>query len=106
MPEFRERAGFSPSWAAVLVQIEHCALTAVTVAAESIIKSSNILLHFSIKTDFNNKVRCKSFSEKVIVWRTERCCIRILKIYDDIYLNLINLNIIKIAVLSTALQVS
>ena len=52
MPEFRERAGFSPSWAAVLVQIEHCALTAVTVAAESMIKSSNTLLHFFIKNRF------------------------------------------------------
>lgn len=52
MPEFRERAGFSPSWAAVLVQIEHCALTPATVAAESMIKSSNTLLHFFIKNRF------------------------------------------------------
>ncbi len=48
MPEFRARAGFSPSWPAVLVQIEHCALTPATVAAERIINSNIILLHFFI----------------------------------------------------------
>ncbi len=67
MPEFNDRAGFSPSWPAVLVHIEHWAFTAVTVARESIIETTIILLHFFIQ----KKIQLQSYEEntfkKVIV---------------------------------------
>lgn len=52
IPEFNERAGFSPSWPAVFVQIEHWALTTVIVEATIIMRRINILLHFFIKKGF------------------------------------------------------
>lgn len=63
MPVLRALAGRSPSWAAVFVQIEHCA-EASTAKISNIIISGNIRRHFFIVLKLATKVRSKREMDK------------------------------------------
>jgi hypothetical protein len=63
MPVLRALAGRSPSWAAVFVQMEHCA-EASTTQISNIIISGNIRWRFFIVLKLTTKVRSKAEMDK------------------------------------------
>ena len=56
MPEFIPLAGFSPSWEAVFVQIEHWALADCQVHTPHITKKASTGKHFFIGSIFTAKI--------------------------------------------------